>query len=247
MLLRQLLVGLGYKLVASTLPKPSGALKTLDDFLDRVYLKDVLDRLEINCVLDVGAHDGSFTHNLRRMGFKGLVHCFEPNPDLFRQLAARFKDDSEIGVFDCALGECDGTKPFHVTNHPNLGSMLVPLTAPVDHVAQVQVRRLDSVFAQLIEPVKQARVFLKIDTQGYDLEVIKGASSCIGDICAIQSEISVQPIYENMPHYTESLEFYESLGFQLLDVFEVSRNNLYGNIVEYDCLVARLELIRPRG
>jgi FkbM family methyltransferase len=244
MLFRQLLVGLGYQVVASTFPKPRSVVKILDDFLDRVCFKDVLERLDINCVLDVGAHDGSFTHNLRRIGYEGLVRCFEPNPDLFRNLTARYKYDARISVFDCALGDCDGTKTFYVTSQSNLGSLLAPRFASVEDVIQVQVRRLDSMFTQLIAPLKNARVLLKIDTQGYDLEVVKGAGGCIDDICAIQSEISVQPIYENMPHFTESLEFYESLGFRLFDLFEVSRDNLIGNIVEYDCLMARPELFR---
>ncbi|PYP71943.1 MAG: hypothetical protein DMD41_10655 [Gemmatimonadetes bacterium] len=54
----------------------------------------------------------------------------------------------------------------------------------------------------------------------------------------LQSEISVNPIYEGMPNYLETLAFDESLGFTLMTLFPVGRTG-YGNIIEYDCLMGR--------
>jgi len=93
---------------------------------------------------------------------------------------------------------------------------------------------LDDLLKDIVAP----RVFLKIDTQGYDMEVVKGAAGCIHWIMGLQSEISVAPIYEDMPHYTEALAYYESLGLSLMDLFIVSRAK-DGRVLEYDCLMAR--------
>ena len=74
-----------------------------------------------------------------------------------------------------------------------------------------------------------------MDTQGYDIEVIKGCKKLRDKILLLQPEISVQPLYENIPHYIKSLQFYESLDFQLFDLFSVTRNDR--GVVEYDAIM----------
>jgi hypothetical protein len=59
----------------------------------------------------------------------------------------------------------------------------------------------------------------------------------------LQSEISVTPIYANMPHYTQALDYYESRGFSLLNLFIVNRT-AEGSILEYDCIMARSSELR---
>jgi hypothetical protein len=103
------------------------------------------------------------------------------------------------------------------------------------------MKRLDSMIDTVLEGITAPRIFLKIDTQGYDLEVVKGAAGCIDRISGLQSEIAVTPVYENMPNYLKSLSYYESLGFDLMNLFTVTRTTGYESILEYDCLMARLE------
>ena len=79
-----------------------------------------------------------------------------------------------------------------------------------------------------------------MDTQGYDLEVLKGCARWIERVFALQSEISITPLYHEMPHYTQALELYESLGFSLMNLYVVGRAKR-GSIIEYDCVMARLD------
>jgi hypothetical protein len=80
-------------------------------------------------------------------------------------------------------------------------------------------------------------IFLKLDTQGFDAEVFKGLGSRLDDVRVLQSEISLIPIYENMPHWTESIALYESAGFGVAGMFPVNWDA--GRVVEYDCLLTR--------
>ena len=57
-------------------------------------------------------------------------------------------------------------------------------------------------------------------------------------ILGLQSEVSVVPLYDGMPHYTKSLETYERLGFGLVDLFVVNRTK-EGHVMEYDCIMER--------
>lgn len=52
------------------------------------------------------------------------------------------------------------------------------------------------------------------------------------------AKLSIILIYVDMPHYLESLRFFESVGFELLDLFPVARSRDFGNVIEYDCLMA---------
>jgi hypothetical protein len=79
-----------------------------------------------------------------------------------------------------------------------------------------------------------------MDTQGFDLEAFKGAAAVHSHVVGLLSELSVQPLYAGMPHYTEALTHYESAGFELMDVFVVNRTRS-GAVLEYDCLMARAE------
>ena len=53
----------------------------------------------------------------------------------------------------------------------------------------------------------------------------------------MQSEVSLIPIYEDMPHWTESIEMYEAAGFGVVGLYPVTRDD--GRVIEYDCLLKR--------
>ncbi len=158
-------------------------------------------------------------------------------------------------VFQIALGNENTQRQFNVTKTTLFNSFLDPKTTnAVNFVTgmdvvlteTVEMKRLDSIIGGLLEPVSQApRVFLKLDTQGFDLEVLKGAKNCIGTIVGLQSEVSVIPIYENMPHYVDALNYYESLGFSLMNLFVINRTKQQC-ILEYDCLMARADEMLPK-
>jgi hypothetical protein len=82
-------------------------------------------------------------------------------------------------------------------------------------------------------------VFLKLDTQGFDLEVIAGAAGALKDVRLIQIEVSCQPIYEGMPLLPQTLETLTHCGFELIDFSPISRWGDFGQIVEYDCFMVR--------
>lgn len=103
---------------------------------------------------------------------------------------------------------------------------------------EVQVKRLDDIFPSLIQGIESPKVFLKMDTQGFDLEVFKGAAGCLEHIVGIQSELSIQPIYKGMPHYLEALQVYESAEFELFNLSPVNRTD-NGRIIELNCFMRR--------
>ena len=102
----------------------------------------------------------------------------------------------------------------------------------------VEVKRLDGIQASHLKLLEHARVFLKMDTQGYDLEVFRGAGDFIDRVIGMQSELSIQPLYEGMPHYLKALQVYESRGFELFNLSVVNRIET-GGLLEMNCFMRR--------
>lgn len=240
-----MLAGLEYAAVSIGFKAPVTFLNLVNDYAWSFSLRSVLNRLKIDCVFDVGAHRGAFAGILRRIGYKSQIISFEPNPDDFAILSKKFSNDAKWEGYNLALGDENTRLAFNIIKSSNLSSFLEPKSVEIDRVIDVEVKRLDSLYNELPSCSPSARCFLKVDAQGYDLRVVRGAAGCIENILGLQAEISVQALYADMPHYLESLRFFESVGFELLDVFPVARSHGFGNIIEYDCLMARSACLNP--
>jgi FkbM family methyltransferase len=216
----------------------------LDRISELAFLKQLLADLAIDCVLDVGANRGQFATELRKIGYTGYIVSFEPVKREYLKLQAAFRKDARWRGYQLALGSSDEMKPIMIPPYlTEMSSLLEPAAhARVGgenyQTEMVEVRRLDGVFASRLGDLPVSRIFLKMDTQGYDLEVFKGTSGCRTLIHGIQSELSVRPVYEGMPHYLEALDTYESAGFEL-DNFSVVARRSDGALVEMNCFMRR--------
>jgi FkbM family methyltransferase len=228
----------------------SQGLRLPQTLLDRVHelslLKRLLAKLDIDCVLDVGANCGQFARELRGIGYNGHIISFEPVTHEFLTMKEHFKSDLKWSGFQTALGS---NSEFMTINVP--GSTVMSSFLEADQLMNsivetketmqelVEVKRLDSVLPQLLEESSISRVFLKMDTQGYDLEVFRGAFGCMEQIQGLQSELSVQRLYKNMPNYLDSLQEYEAAGFGLYSLSTVCRDHDKA-LVEMNCYMRRM-------
>jgi FkbM family methyltransferase len=207
-------------------------------------LEELLRTLNVRTVLDVGANRGQYRDFLRnRIGFNELIMSFEPIKARAAHLKQRATDDGRWMVYDVALGAQDGIADLNVMKSDVFSSFHQPLHAQyscegniIDHVEQVTVKRLDDVLLRQIDS-SQGNIFLKLDTQGYDLEVIKGISD-LDRIVLLQSEVSHVPIYETMPSMVEAISFFEDLGYAVAGMFPVTKDAMH-RVIEFDCLLVR--------
>jgi FkbM family methyltransferase len=212
----------GLRCISAGLSAPEN---TLDRFVEFSILKDLLRKLDINCVVDVGANDGQFARNIRAIGYQGRIISFEPVTEPFARLCRNFRSDRAWSGFQIALGSADTILHINVFPMTTLSSFLDPIAKyPGLTQEDVRVRRLDSLIRELTAGVSPLRIFLKMDTQGYDLEVFRGAEGCLADVRGLVSEVSVKPIYENQPHFLDSVATYERAGFAVHHFSVVSRD-----------------------
>jgi len=222
---------------AARAPFPEAAM---DRFVELTRLKRLLEALDVNCVIDVGANTGQFAEEVRGIGFRGLIVSFEPLQQEFAELSKRFRHDDQWRGFPHALGSVASQMTINVVPGLTVLSSLLELrhAPPRMQTQSVEVKRLDAIFESALAGVRDPRVLLKMDTQGYDLNVFEGTRACLEHIVALQSELSVAPLYQGMPHYLDALKTYEHAGFSLYHLAVVTRTP-EDSIQELNCLMRR--------
>jgi FkbM family methyltransferase len=224
----------------------------LASYLAHGHVAAVLDLYRINCVLDVGANRGQFTLLLRDAGYRGHVASFEPVPEAFAELERAAARDPAWTAYPWALGREAGRVPMNVV--PDTLSSLLAATSfgarrhprlrqPV--AIDVPMVRLDAVLDEVLAPVADPRPYLKLDTQGYDLEVFAGLGERVADFVGMQSEVALLQIYEGMQRMPEALAASEAAGFKITALYPVSRDMRTARVLEFDCVMVRDSTRRP--
>jgi FkbM family methyltransferase len=224
--------------------------------LGRLRLGALLKKYDINLVLDVGANRGQFAAGLRQMGYKQRIISFEPLSSAFEELKTAAKNDPHWQICNIALGAENTKQKIHCSQESSFSSFLEstdgceklfgkPSVGSKEET--VTVRRLDEVLHETVENPGSARIFLKMDTQGYDLKVFSGLGRMCNQVVALQSEVSAVPIYHNMPHLTESISFYEKAGFEIAGLYPVTTENSTLRVIEFDCLMLNSSMLRKSG
>ena len=219
------------------------------------HLRTLFPALGIDCVLDVGAHRGHYARFLRNIGYRGLIVSFEPEPENYRYLKAAAEHDPKWHTLPLALGERDGTASFNVAHVSQFSSFLEPsayshqqfgLYSDTVRVISVEMRRLDSVIEELVGSPSKRGIFLKMDTQGYDMNVLDGAVSSLKLVRGLQTEVSVKALYDHMVPYDVAITRLQAYDFELTGLFPVTRDNEL-RVVEFDCVMRRLRDYSSNG
>ena len=85
------------------------------------------------------------------------------------------------------------------------------------------------------------RPFLKMDTQGHDVSVVKGAGDQLSQFVGLQSELAVKRLYDDSPSFEEALEFYRAQGFEL-SAMVPNNVGFFPRLLEIDCIMYRRDL-----
>lgn len=207
------------------------------------HIINLINHYKIDLVLDVGANYGQFGNMLRTEGYTGEIHSFEPVSHSFEKLQKNCLKDKMWFAYKLAIGAAKGKDTINVTEASDMSSFLNPNNfggkefkkLNVVQREMVEIETIDDFLSRQITDFNKRRIFLKMDTQGYDLKVLEGSLSAIDCIVCILSEISLIPIYSGMPHYLDALRKYEEYGFVVTGLYPVSRNKKNLSVIEMDC------------
>ena len=181
-----------------------------------------LNHLQVDVVFDVGANIGQFAQELRSVGFSGEIISFEPLSSAHAVLSKAAQADAKWKIHPrAAVGDQDGEIEINIAGNSVSSSVLRMLEAHSAaavgsaHVAseRTPLTRLDTVAPTYLSA--HARPFIKIDTQGFESQVLDGAAETLKRAHGVLLELSLVPLYEGQTLWLEIIQRMADQGFTL--------------------------------
>lgn len=196
-------------------------------------------------VIDVGANIGSFGLELREIGYQGSICSFEPIKAVFNKLTANAHKDLKWKVFNFALGLEKGNIEINISKNLHSSSILdiMPSHITADPTSAVTTKeiismeRLDNIFPEIASNYKN--IYLKIDTQGYEYQVISGGHNILSKIKTIQVEMSLKPLYEKQVLFDELYLHLTQCGYSLINIEPGFSDPRTGELLQIDGIFTR--------
>ena len=196
-------------------------------------------------IIDVGANRGQFAETALAYQPLAQVHSFEPIKATFETLRARLDGLGDIRFVHTALGNEIGSREFVVRSYDQCSSFLdfreqlvnsvQGLDLSPDHTEVVQIRRLsDYVVEQQLSRID----LLKLDVQGFELEVLRGAEEILPRVQWIYAEAQFQELYEGGSMFDDLDEYLHLRGFDLARMTSF-RHDREGKLLECDMVFRR--------
>jgi FkbM family methyltransferase len=154
---------------------------------------EVIQSRQFDLVLDVGANEGQFGRELRKSGYIGKIISFEPVKEAFDVLKERADKDGSWECHNMALGRQNGSALINVHEDSRLSSFLQHKDLS-SRQTTVVMRRLDDFLAEFASV--PGKIFLKLDTQGFEMEILEGVGSWWDRISGALVELSIEPLYD---------------------------------------------------
>ncbi len=200
-----------------------------------------LSSLNINTVIDVGAHIGEFAMMIHRILPKASIICFEPLEACFRELNINMRNVSNFKAFNSALGDTNSTMEMHRNEFTPSSSLLkmadlhkeaFPFTKN-ETVETVKVKRLDDILQGLC---LEDYILVKIDVQGYEDKVIWGGENVISRARLLVVETSFQTLYKKQSLFDEIYDLLRRKGFDYMGNLDQLRSPIDGRVLQADAI-----------
>ena len=200
----------------------------------------------VNLIFDVGANAGQFGVLLREIGFDGKIISFEPLSDARESLLNISRNDPMWQIaLQTAIGEENGEIEIQIAGNSQSSSVLDMLDTHVRAAPdskyigkeKVALRTLDSIAPDYMD--SNSISFIKIDTQGYETQVMNGAKKLMSQIVGLQVEISLVPLYKGQCLFDEMLKKLKNDGFELWSISTVFSDPNTAQLLQVDATFFR--------
>ena len=195
-------------------------------------------------VIDVGANTGQFAVAAARLFDQPAIYCFEPLPDCAARLQRNLRSARKVFVSPIALSEYSGDAVFHINSHSHSSSMLplasghldaFPAAMVVDEI-RVPMSTLDFELSsvELAPPV-----LVKIDIQGAEAAMLRGAAATLRRVDYVVVETSFKPMYEGETTFRDLLEIMDRYAFDFVRPVGLLTHPRTGEVLQMDALFTR--------
>lgn len=199
-----------------------------------------MQTFNIDLILDVGANTGQYASNTRLAGYRGRIISFEPLSDAYFQLKQACDSDELWEAHQLALGDSKRQSVIHIAGNSTSSSLLNMLdshinAAPTSSYVGEELVEVDTIdnLAEVLG-INGHNIWLKIDTQGLEHEVLKGAENSLGIINTVQLEASLLPLYEGAIGFLDVLEIMQTKGYSLIAIEPGFSDKKTGRLLQAD-------------
>jgi FkbM family methyltransferase len=198
----------------------------------------------IDTVIDIGANAGQYASLLRLLGYRGRIASYEPLPDAFQRLQAAAAADSAWTVVQKAVGDASGTLTLRVARNSVSSSVLEMSERHVE--AEPESQAVGSVavssisLAEIIESAGAANLMVKIDTQGYERQVLASGAASLRSVRLFEIEMSLVELYSGQALFREIDAKMLEAGFRLASIEEGFFDKNTGELLQMDAIYARV-------
>jgi len=207
--------------------------------------KKLLKHFGITKILDVGANTGQYALELRKIEYTGKIISFEPITSVFDELKNNLRKDKNCLTKNFALGDKNETKTINIAKNFASSSFfsrteyMEKNAKHTEYISQekVEIKILDSIFETICD--SNDIVFLKLDTQGYEKNILDGSIESLKKIKGIQIELAIKPTYKEAPNFKEIFKILEDSGFKLYSLEEGFEDEKTGQLLEIDAIFFR--------
>ena len=204
--------------------------------------------LQLQTILDIGANAGQFGHACRLAFPKCRLYSFEPLEGPFSELSALADKDDLWEINNFAFGSADGETEIHADEYSPSSSILPMANSHQEHFPQtgrtisrtIKIRRLESFLSGM---TLEKPALMKLDVQGYEAEVLKGAGAALAAIDYVICEVSYHQLYKNQPLFAEIHDLFSDQGFYFKGLFDQCASPKTGEILQGDAIFTRCEAI----
>lgn len=213
-------------------------------------LSKALELANINMIFDVGANEGQFTREIREYGYAGEIISFEPLTYARKSLLMYASRDTAWQVHEqTAIGDRDGEIEINIAGNSVSSSVLPMLESHYSAAVGsayinselVPIAKLDSVAKRYITP--QTNLFIKIDTQGFEWQVLDGASQTLDQALGVLCELSLVPLYDGQRLWRDIVDRLNADGFMLWALQKGFTDPRTGQSLQMDGIFLRKDLI----
>ncbi|AQG79004.1 hypothetical protein AWR27_06500 [Spirosoma montaniterrae] len=205
-----------------------------------------IEQLQIGTVFDIGANIGQAALVLSQVFPNATIHSFEPLPDCYETLSKLTSKLPNLVTYNLALGNYNGDAPFERNQHTVSSSMLTMASVHVANFPETAISTTVTVpVMQLDEAAKSMTIkrnlLVKIDVQGYEMQVIEGGRNTLREATIVIAETSFVPMYEGQALFCDIVDAMQSLGFYYAGAFDQLHSPRDGRLLQQDAIFLKSE------
>lgn len=189
-----------------------------------VHFRKILEKINVKTIFDVGAATGEFCFRFKQLFPDSIIHAFEPQSDFFSILDQQ--SNESLIVNNIVLSDNSGELDFFITSGKESSSLIKPNKTGTEWDHYLGISHKSKVVSDTIDQYCNEKSIeriniLKLDVQGAELQVLRGAEMLLrkGKIDLIYSEVLFMQFYEGQPLYHDIAIYLNKYNYKLYNLY----------------------------